>query len=194
MRKGCLGAIVGVLLLGAGLWTWTRLTAPRLDTVPLAKLPTRERQRRRGEARQLEDQVQDIGRSGRAHEKKPFALEVTDEQLNTLLQDRVDTSKFPLRNLRVGFEPGRVLAQGEVKYSGFQASATLEGSVRLESGRVLYTTDSLQIGGLPAPGSWKNKLDSQVTAQLNRALSQAPGRIESVQIEQGKMIVSGQTN
>lgn len=194
MRKGCLGAIVLLALLGAGLWAWTHLRGPRLDRVPLAKLPAQQQQQRRAEARRLEDQVRDIGRSSRAHEKKPFTLEVSDEQLNTLLQDRVDTSQFPVRNLTVGFEPGRVVAQGDVNYNGFQATATLEGTVKLDAGRLVYTTDSLQVGGLPAPGNWKSKLDSQVTAQLNRALSRAPGRVESVQIEAGKMIVSGQTD
>lgn len=194
MRKGCLGVLALLLLACGGLWAWTQLSGPRLDRRPLAKLPVQEQQKRRVEARALEDQVRDIGRSAQAHEKKPFELEVTDQQLNTLLQDRLDTSKFPIRNLAVGFEPGRVVAQGDVKYNGFEATATLEGTVELRGGQLVYETDSLQIGGLPAPKKWKSQLDSQVTEQLNRALSRAPGRVESVRIEAGKMIVSGQTD
>lgn len=194
MRKGCLGVLALLLLGCGGFWAWTHLAGPRLDRTPLARLPAVEQQKRRTEARVLEDQVRDIGRSARAGEKKTFELEVTDEQLNTLLQERLDTSKFPIRNLAVGFEPGRVVAQGDVKYNGFEATATLEGTVELREGRLVYTTDSLQIGGLPAPKKWKSQLDSQVTAQLNRALSRAPGRVESVRIEAGKMIVSGQTD
>ena len=194
MKKGCLGALALLLLLPAGFWAWTHLAGPRLDRTPLAKLPAPEQQKRRVEARQLEDQVRDIGRSARSGEKKAFTLEVTDQQLNTLLQERLDTSKFPIRNLAVGFEPNRVVAQGDVKYNGFEATATLEGTVELREGRLAYTTDSLQVGGLPAPKKWKSQLDSQVSEQLNRALSNAPGRVEKVQIEAGKMIVSGQTD
>ncbi len=190
MKRGCVGALTGALLLGGGLWAWTHLSGPRLPEVPFAQLPAQEQARRRGEAQQLEGQVGAIASASRAHEKKPFRLEVSAEQLNTLLQDRVDLSKFPLRNLVVGFEPGRVVAQGEV----LGATGTLEGRVRLEGGRLIYETDSLQVRGFPVPGGWKSKLDKQVSAQLNSALSRAPGRVEDVQIEQDKLIVAGHTD
>ncbi len=194
MRRGCAGALAGALLLGGGLWAWSHLRGPHLSSVPFAKLPAQEQARRRGDAQQLEGQVSSIEQASRAHEKKPFALEISDEQLNTLLQDRLDLSKFPIRNLRVGFEPGRVVAQGEVNYKGFPATGTLEGRVRLQSGRLIYQTDSLQVMGVPLPGNWKGQLDKQVSAQLNSALKRAPGRIEDVQIEQNKLVVSGHTD
>ena len=194
MKRGCLSAVAALFLGALGLFAYTQLSAPRVDSVPLSQLPPEEQKVRRQEARQLEDQVSNIARAARAGEKKPFVLEVTDEQLNTLLQDRVDLSKFPIRDLRVGFEPGRVVAQGEVKYSGVSATATLVGNVTLENGQLIYITDSLQVMGVPAPAEWKEKLDKEVTKQLNVALKKAPGRVDEVRLESGKMIVSGQTD
>jgi hypothetical protein len=170
------------------------LPAPRVsDSVPLAQLPVAEQARRRADAESLENQVRDIARSARAGESKAFSIEITQEQVNTLLQDRVDLSKFPVRNLRVGFEPGRVVAQGDVDYKGISAGATLAGTVTLQNGQLVYVTETLLVQGIPAPGDWKGKIDGPISEQLNRALANAPGTLEEVRIESGKMIVSGRT-
>jgi hypothetical protein len=87
-----------------------------------------------------------------------------------------------------------VVAQGEVKFNGVEATATLAGTVLLENGRLSYKTESLQVAGLPTPSGWKKKLDASITEQLNLALKKAPGRVDTVRIEPGKMIVSGQTD
>jgi hypothetical protein len=183
----------------AGAWAWSAWNAPRLDNVPFKQLPRAEQQKRREDVQELSSQVREVERAAKAGEKKPFALEVTDEQLNTLLQDRIDLSKFPIRNLRVGFEPERIVAQGDVEYKGFTTKATIEGTVELHDGALVYKTESLEAGvlagaALPMPGNLKEKIDTQVNRQLARALKAAPGRIDEVRLEQGKMVVSGQTD
>ena len=191
---GC-GLFVFLLIAALGYGAWRVLTPPRVDPgVPLSQLPPAQRAQRREEAKQLETQVNEIVRQGREHRQKSFVLEISAAQLNTLLQDRVDTRKFPIRNLRIGLEPGQLLAQGEARVSGFSGTATLSGALTAQNGKLQFATQNLKIGGLSAPSSWQKKVDKSLTQRLNEALKDAPGRIDRVTIETDKMIVSGNSD
>jgi hypothetical protein len=194
LRTGC--ALLGLLAVGGVLYGVRQAqTPPSVGTsVPFKQLPAQEQQQKRVEAKRLEEQVEEIARSARNKEKKPFSLVVTADQLNTLLADRLDTSKFPLRDPRIGMEPERLLLQGNVLYKGFEAVVTLTGNVVAQNGDLVFQTENLQIGGLPAPGEWKEKAQREITKQLNSAVKKAPGRIERVQLEQDTMTISGVTD
>ena len=193
-RTGCaLAALIG--LGGAFYGVWRAQTPPQVgSTVPFSQLPAPEKERKRTAARQLEEQVDEIARSARKHEKKPFSLVVTADQLNTLLQDRLDTSKFPLREPSVGMEPNRLLLQGKVLYQGIEAVVTLAGNVVAQNGKLVFEAESLQIGGLPAPGKWKDKAQTEISKRLNETVQKAPGRIDTVTIAQDKMTITGITD
>jgi hypothetical protein len=192
-NRGCVLLLLSVAVLG-GWFAWSARRGPSVSTVPLSQLPPAQQQQRRVEARELETQVREVARAARQGEKKPFEIVVTNEQINTLLEDRLDTSQFPLRDLRVGFEPGEVVAQGQVNYKGLATTATLSGEVVLENGKIAFRTRSLSLSGIPAPSDWSDTLNKTVTQKLQEALAKAPGRLDSVRVEKGRMIVSGQTN
>ena len=193
MKKstGC-GLFVFLLVAALGYTAWLVLTPPRLDPgVPLAQLPPAQQAQRREDAKQLETQVNEIVRAGREHRQQTFTLEISAEQLNTLLQDRLDTRKFPIQDLRVGLQPGQLLIQGKAKISGFSGIATLSGGLTAQNGKLQFATQDLKIGGLSAPDKWQQKVNKSITERLNDALKDAPGRIDKVTIETDKMIVSG---
>jgi len=196
MKRSAGCVLVLLLLVGAALFgVWRARQAPTVgDVVPFAQLPAPEKQRRREEVRALESQVKEIGRSARQGEKKPFAIVLSEDQLNTVLQDRLDTSKFPIRDVRAGMQPNRLVVQGQVKYQGIEGPATLAGNLEVEAGRLRFVAESLQFGMIPAPSKWKTKVETQISEKLNEALANAPGRIEKVALEQGKLTISGVTD
>lgn len=193
-RSGC--GLAALALIGLALFgVWRARTPPSISSsVPLSQLPPQQQQQRRAEARQLETQVQDLAQAAKTHQRQRFELVITSDQLNTLLQDRLKTEKFPISDLRAGIEPERLLVQGKVNFKGFEGVATLGGNVQAQDGKLVYHVESLQIGGLPAPGKWRDKAEKQITEKLNETLAKTPGRIDRVTLEQDKMTVSGQTD
>jgi hypothetical protein len=194
LRTGC--ALLGlVAVFGAMYGVYRAQNPPQIGgSVPFSQLSAEQKEAKRQSARQLESQVEELARSARKGEKKPFALVVKADDLNTLLESRVDTSKFPIRDPRIGMSPDQLQLQGKVLYKGFEGVVTLAGKVIAQNGQLVFEADSLQIGGLPAPGEWKTKAETEISKQLNNAIKKAPGRVDSVAIEQDQMTISGVTD
>jgi HAMP domain-containing protein len=197
MRFGCKqGCAVGLLVIigaaGYFVWSWQTRTQPRLGE-DFTRLTPAQKSQRRAEAQQLEGQVRDLAEAAKRHERKPFSIQVSEAQLNTLLQDRLDTSKFPIRQLRAGLSPDLLSLQGRILYKGFDVTVTLQGNITVTGNRLQFKSDSLSVDGFPV-GSLKQKIDREVTQALNRLLQEAPGRVENVTIGDGKMTISGVTN
>jgi hypothetical protein len=172
---------------------WRARTPPVVGET-FSQLPPEQQHQRREEVKQLEAQVNDIAASARRKEHKPFTLTVTEAQLNTILQDRLRTEKFAIRDLRAGLVPERLELQGEVDYKGVKVVATLGGSVKVQNDQMVFNADYLKFGGLPAPSKIKEKVESETNKNLNKLLLNAPGKIDRVTIEQGKMSIEGVTD
>src|SRR5688500_3921432 len=76
---------------------WRARTPPQVG-MDFSQLPPEQQQQQREEVKQLEAQVSDIAASARRKEHKPFTLTVTEAHLNTILQDRLRTEKFAIRD------------------------------------------------------------------------------------------------
>ena len=113
-----------------------------------------------------------LDRSGRT----PLALEFTEEMVNSLLVQELDDEEqagkaLPpaLRDMRVGFEPGRLVVatrlgqgfSGVVVSQGFELSAT-------EDGRLLVKAAGTSGGLLPLPGGLMDYVRRAVAAQAAR--------------------------
>lgn len=191
-RFGCF-ALVVVLGFGA-LFTYRALFPPRVGGPAFSQLPPQTQQARRADAQKLVEQVESVARAAKRDEKKTFTVTATEDQLNTLLQDRLKTENFPIRDLRVGLSPRTLTAQGTVNYQGFDVPATLEGALSAQNGELVFNINSLQLSGLPAPSAWKEKAGKAVGDGLRKALGGGQNaRIESVEIESGKLTISGRT-
>lgn len=196
-RRGRKKSKIGLILLCltpmalVSFFMWRSNQAP-LGGTSFKQLPAAEQTRRREHLIQLEEKVKDIGRKVKAKEKAPFELVITEEDLNTLLQDRVDTKKFPIREPRAGFTPGQLTLQGMVNYKGIEAPASLSGGLNVQNGQVIFKADSLSVQGFPV-GSLKNKAESEINKLLEQGLTQTDVKLESISIEQGQMTLRGQT-
>jgi hypothetical protein len=137
--------------------------------------------------------VRDLATAAREKQHKPFALTITEDQLNTLLHDRVDTKKTPLRDVRAGLSRGGLTLHGRVLYKGFDATAALQGDIEVRNNQLDYKTKSLTVDGFPV-SALKDRIDREITQALNRALKDAPGRITDTEIGDGEMTISGVTD
>ncbi|MDQ3814881.1 MAG: hypothetical protein M3347_13135 [Armatimonadota bacterium] len=193
-KFGCLVAVLALCGLAAFL-VWRARTPPQVtDSVPFSQLPPVEQQRRREDAKKFTHQVHEIVASARRKEHKPFTLVVTEQQLDTLLQDRVQTDKLAVRDLRVGLEPNQVALQGRIVHKGFEGVVTLSGNIVADNGKLAYRVESLKIGSLFAPSGLKRKIERGASEKLNRLLQNAPGRITSVTVERDNLTIEGVTD
>lgn len=188
--KGCF-VVVLLLAIGGGFLYWRATTPPRVAE-NFRELSPEEKQRRRENARRLEEEVQGVARDIRRGDKKPFQIVASEEQLNTLLQDRINTDKFPIRDLRAGLADGKLTLQGTVPYKGLETTATLSGNVSAQNGKVVYRIDSLLMGGLfQAPEKWKRKVEKEVGSQLNKLLEGQDIDMTRAAVENKQLVLEG---
>lgn len=196
LARGCaLSLLLLVLLAGGGYYWWrTHTIAPLKPAKPFSQLPAAEQRRRRAEVKSLKKQIEQIHTSARRHEHKSFELVVSNDELNTLLQDSLSSKNYQVRDVQVEIQSGQVVMQGKVKYHGFDSEVRVAGSIEVEEGKLVFQAKSLTIHDVPVPGDWKNKVESTVTKRLNQQLSAAGVHVEEVITEQGKMTIRGVTD
>lgn len=195
-RFGCLALLALLLLAG---WTGYHVAFPaRVGGAAFSQLPPQEKQQRRAQAQNLVTQIEEVARQARKNEPnappKTFVVEASEEQLNTLLQDRLRTEKFPISDLRVGLSQDLLTLQGTAKYGGIDWPATISGTLKAKNGALDYQIESLGVSGYPAPGQLRKKAQSAIETGLQKAFEKRDhARIESVEIAPGKLTVRGQT-
>ena len=160
----------------------------------LASLPPAEQQKRRAQAQQLVEQVEDVAKRVKARERGTFTLSSTGAQLNTLIQDRIRGQNLPIKDIGVGLQPGEIVVTGTAQKSGIELPVVLSGPLEAQGGALKFTAQTLTVGGFAAPGDWKEKAQLAIGSGLERAFRAGSGaRFESVQIENDKITVSGRT-
>src|SRR4028118_1424910 len=99
MKFGCKqGCALFLLLIVAAIGyvgdtLWQARTPPQVGE-DFRRLSVPQKIERRQATQKLEAQINELARAARRNERKPFSLQISEAQLNTLLQDRLDTSKF----------------------------------------------------------------------------------------------------
>jgi hypothetical protein len=195
-RSGKISKFGAIALCGCavlfGLWLAWSSSVQREPTV--AELPAAEQQKRRASARRVEEQAKDIAGQAKSKAKAQFKLRVTQDQLNTILQDRLKSGKAPIRDPQATLSPGMLTLNGTVDYKGLPVPATLSGAVSAQNGQVIFRADSLKLSGIPAPGALKSTVEREINQHLGRSLTEAPIKIEDVTVEEGQLTISGVTD
>jgi len=188
--------VMGILLvLGGGAFWWLQnQRAPRVHVVSLASLPPQEQQKRRAQAQKALDQVKTIARDAKVGKSKTFELRLTQDELNTLVQDRLQTTNLPLKNPRVGLQSGQLIFEADGTYKGIEAPVSASGIVSAQDGDISFEINSLTLGGLPAPSDLKDKAQRVISDGLKKALKEkGSAKIESVKIGDGTLTIKGTT-
>ena len=188
-RIGCLALVLPCLAVG---WFLHSQNAP-VGGTPFAELSPQEQATRRAGAAGLTRQLGDVDREGRHHDHDPFTLVATQDQLNTLLQDRIHTENLPAHDFRAALHPGQIVLQATVNYKGFDVPATLTGELAAANGAIQMQVDSASVAGLPAPSKLKASLGRHINDVLGKLVNSRGGHIDSVDVEEGQMTVTGVT-
>lgn len=184
-----------VLALGGGAFWWLQSRrAPRVRVTPLAQLSPQERTQKRAQSQGVVEQVKTIARDAKSGQAKPFELHLTQDELNTLVQDRLQLQNLPIQNPRVGLQNGQLVVEGDGTYHGVEAPVSASGTVSAQNGDVSFQIDSLSLGGWPAPSGWKDKAQRAVSDGLQKALREkGSAKIESVEVGEGTLTIKGTT-
>jgi hypothetical protein len=195
-RSGKISKFGAIALCGCavlfGLWLAWSSGGSQQPT--LAELPAAEQQKRREDVQQLEEQAKDIAGKAKSKVKAQFKLRVSQEQVNTMLQDRLKEGKAPIRDPQVALSPGTLTLNGTVDYKGVPVPATLTGAVNAQNGQVTFRANSLKISGFPAPGALKSTVEREINQHLSRGLTEAPIKIDDVTVGEGELTISGVTD
>lgn len=163
--------------------------APRL-----ADLPPAQQAARRADADKLIREVDDIARAARKNERHDFNVTASQDQLNTLLQDKIKIKKLPIRELSAQLQPNSLILSGRAKYNGLEVPVVIRGDLQAQNGGLQLQIKSLTLGGFGAPSQWKDNAQKVVSQAIEKALSNGEKvRFEKVEIGDETLTVSGQT-
>lgn len=193
--KRFLTVLLVLLVIGGGAFWWLQAQrAPRVHVTPLASLSPQEQKVRRAKAQSVVQQVKTIARDAKSGQKKPFELRLSQDELNTLVQDRLQIKNLPISNPRVGLQNGQMVFEADGTYHGIQAPVSASGTVSAQDGDIAFQIQSLSVGGLPAPSDLQDKAQRAVDDGLKKALKEkGAAKIESVEIGDGTMTIKGKT-
>ena len=192
MKKFAFFAVLLLVVVG-GYFAYRAFSGPAAAP-RLADLPPAERAERRAQAARLTQEVDRVARASRAGERRPFAVTATQDQLNTLLQDKIEVKNSPVTGLSATLQPNSLVLSGRAQYKGLDVPVVINGDLRARDGGLELQVESLTLGGFGAPQNWKDKAQKASSAALEKALGGGKNvRFEAVKIEDQKLTVSGQT-
>ena len=192
MKKFALPLVLLLVLVG-GYFAYRAFSGPAVAP-RLTDLPPAQQAERRADAQQLIEKVDEVARAARENKRSDFEVTATQEQLNTLLQDKIKIKDSPVSELSAALQPGALILSGQAKYQGIQVPVVINGNLRAQNGGLDFQIQSLTLGGFGAPSGWKDKAQKAASDAIEKALSQGQKvRFESVQIENEKLTVKGQT-
>lgn len=183
-----------LVFIGAGGYVAYRAFSGPKPAPLVAKMPPAQRAERRADAQQLVTEVDEVARAARKNERSDFAVTASQDQLNTLLQDKVKLEKSPISGLSAALQPDSLILSGRAKYNGITVPVVINGDLKAINGRLDLQIESLTLGGFGAPKEWKNKVQKLTSEALEKALSDGQKvRFDSVKIEKEQLTVTGQT-
>ena len=192
MKKLVLPLIL-LLIAVAGYFVYRAFSGPYVAP-RIADLPPAQQAARRADANDLIKKVDEVARAARTNQKSDFAVTATQDQLNTLLQDKIKIKNSPVSGLSAALQPDSLVLSGQAKYNGITVPVVITGDLKAQNGGLNLQIQSLTLGGFSAPAGWKDKAQKAASDAIEKALSQGQKvRFESVQIESEKLTVKGKT-
>lgn len=180
-------------MVGGGFLAYRAFSGPPIAP-RLKDLPPAQQAERRADAQKLVGQVDEVARSVRKGEHSEFTIVATQNQLNTLLQDKIKIKKSPISDLSATLQPNQLTLSGRAKYNGITVPVVINGDLTARSGGLVLNIKSLTLGGFSAPNEWKQKTQKAASDAIEKALSNGQKlRFEAVQVESEKLTVKGRT-
>lgn len=203
MRKVALTLLVLLgLLLGAGLWIYHDVLGPGPGREPLLAESARVEEPQQPVAPAPLPRREGPGPAPRAEsppdvaDRDRIAVTVTETKANELLRTRPEIrealEQANVSNLRIRFEPDRLVAEGRVPvWADLKARVHATGRVWVEQGRLAYEIVSLRVGRFPAPRAAREELDRQIAAAISDLEDRFRGQVETIDIRKGEIRIEG---
>lgn len=195
-----LKVLVVLLLLAAGMYFGLRLASGHWGTagVPVAeRRATAQAIATRTGAGSLEGQVEAATTAVAA--RQPFTLVITEAEANARLAQAgppptLDTPLGPaeLRDPYLQLRPGEGIVSARLAGGAVSAPVTAFVGVSADPrGRAAVQVRRVDLGGVPLPDSVRQQVQDAAQAQLERALGDLPASLERIDLEDGRMTVTG---
>jgi hypothetical protein len=190
-----------LLLVGLGLYFGLQMMGVRWGDAAAAPVAERrataEAIATRSGAASLEGQLEAAGTAVAARES--FRLVITEAEVNDRLAQAgppptVDTPLGPaeLRDPYLRLQPGEGVIEARLVGGSFSAPVTaFVGVLVSPQGRALVEVRRVDVGGIPLPDAVRQQVQAVAQEQLERALGDLPANLERIDVEDGRMTVTG---
>ncbi len=163
---------------------------PDAPSPPAAPDEERPRERAPASPPPLRQQIDWVEQTARQSDRPvPTTVTVRQEELNSLIQQE---GSGDIRNMRVYFGEGTMAATGDVQYRGRNVSLTVRARPFVSGGELDVDVLEVRVGRLAAPSPVKEEVRGQLQRGVRDLASRDNVRIQSVTVNPGVMILSGQ--
>lgn len=125
----------------------------------------------------------------------PMTLRVTEEELTSKaahwLEQSADSSAFQVRDPQIHLLPGEIVSTGRVNWNGLDSPLVVTAQVRVQGGKPEVAVQSVELGGLPVPGSVKDQIVDMIHEQMTALWAGLPIQIQDIRLEQGSATITG---
>lgn len=145
----------------------------------------------------VEDKLSDVSSNAKDGKRAPFKVSIRQEDVtNYLRTDKSLSGMMSGRHIEqpeVRFNSRTVTSSAYVNYHGRKLFVTVTGSLSHAPGKLVFHTDSVRIGRLPAPSRIAQKVDEAINAYLTfgKAL---PAEITDVKTDGGRFVMTGMSD
>lgn len=144
--------------------------------------------------RAFEDEVSEVYATASKGARRPFEITLRQEDITGFLRSDMDVGDLlasrKMEAPKVRFQSGKITSSAYITIHGRRLYVTMEGGLRQSSpGKLVFKTTSVKVGRLPASTALAAKVDDAVNAYMSAG--KLPARIEKIEAEDGKLVVSG---
>lgn len=167
--------VVTLVVVGL-LWARTLVVQPKAETPPplprAAKSPPVESVARLAQAQ----------RGG----NRARVLRFSAGDINELLTSRPEAQQAledaGVERLRIAIRDKKIVTTATVRKAGIAVGLAAEGQLLAQDGMLLYVSDQIRVGRVPAPAALRDSLDLHIQDAFRRFEQRAGGRIERVTV------------
>jgi len=149
--------------------------------------------------RKVEAFLRELDEAVKAGRSRPVALEVTEEELNSLIARELprlqEEAGFPFKveSVWVYLRDGKVRLAARLDIQGFKPGLSAGLDLAVENGLPRVGLEDIDLGRVPLPGPLRDQINRFIEAELNFAEMDLPLRLERVVVGEGKLILEGVT-
>ena len=130
--------------------------------------------------------------------RQPFTVVITEAELNTRLARSgggatIETTAGPMQlsNPYVRLEPGTAVLQTEARTAVSQSPVTAYVEITVADGQPRLTVREVDAGSVALPEPVRQRVQETAQAQLERAMGALPPRLERIEVQSGRLVVTG---